>query len=77
MTRQWLAFAICYMMWTCPSAWGQTLTLSERTTGATSVTAEVGDEIEITVRADLGRFSATGVSLYIIYSSSSRTAYGG
>ena len=65
MTRQWLFLASCCMMWTCPAAWGQTLSLSERATGATSVTAEVGDEVEIAVLADLGRFSATGVSLYI------------
>ena len=65
MTRQWLPFSLCCLMWTCPLAWGQTLSLSERATGATSVTAEVGEEVEIAVFADLGRFSATGVSLYI------------
>ena len=65
MIRQWLVLLSGCLLWTCPSVRGQTLSLSERATGATSVTAEVGEAVEIAVLADLGRFSAAGVSLYI------------
>jgi hypothetical protein len=65
MIRQWFYIPLFCLLWTCPTSTAQTLYLSEKATGATRVKAEVGDIIEIEVQADLGRFSATGVSFFI------------
>jgi len=43
----------------------QTLYLEESATGRTQIEAGVGDVVEVEVRADLGRFFASGISLYI------------
>ena len=43
----------------------QTVQLSERNSGSRTVNARIGETIEIAVHARFGRFSASGVSLYI------------
>ena len=47
------------------AARAQTLLLCQRDTGVTEVEAEIGDVVDIEVHANLGRFAASGVSLYI------------
>ena len=59
-----LLFLLC-LVWTCSGSWAQTLHLGKKATGATWVEAEIGEIIEIEVLADLGRFSASGISFFI------------
>ena len=47
----------------------QSVQLSERNSGSRTVNARIGETIEIAVNARLGRFSASGVSLYVGLSS--------
>ena len=37
----------------------------ERATGATQVEAQIGEVVEVEVRANLGRFVASGLALYV------------
>ena len=65
MIRFWLYFPFFCLLWTCSAGLAQTLYLNEKSTGTTEVKAETGAIIEIEVLADLGRFSASGISFFI------------
>jgi hypothetical protein len=60
-----LLFAVLFLgIWSTETA-AQSVQLSERNSGSRAVNARIGETIEIAVDAQLGRFSASGVSLYI------------
>ena len=59
------AFAALFLgLWSEEIA-AQTVQLSERNSGSRTVSARIGETIEIAVDAQFGRFSASGFSLYI------------
>ena len=57
---------LVYLMWPFSEGLAQSLHLRERGTGADQVAAKTGAVVEIEVVADLGRFSASGIALYIV-----------
>lgn len=57
--------ALVWVLLGSVTAAAQTLQLFERTTGMTEVEAQIGDVIEVEVQANLGRFAAAGLSLYL------------
>ena len=63
-TYRLLNALICIVL-SSAGAWSQTLQLFESNTGAAEVEAQIGDVIEIEVMANLGRFAASGVALYV------------
>lgn len=65
MRHEWRLLPLFCLLWACPASVAQTLQLGERATGANRVEVGIGDTVEIEVRADLGRFSAAGVSVFI------------
>lgn len=63
-TRITGAIAILLLGAALPSA-AQILYLEESQTGENAVEADVGDIVEVEVWADLGRYSAAGIALYV------------
>jgi len=61
-------FRICVLilLLNCVPGAAQTLYLEESATGQAHIEAGVGDIVEVEVRADLGRFFASGISLHIV-----------
>ena len=60
-----LAFTALFLgVWSAGVA-AQTVQLRERNSGSRTVNARIGETIEIAVDAQFGRFSASGVALYV------------
>ena len=65
MRHRWRFLPLFCLLWACPASMAQTLQLGERASGASQVEAGIGDTVQIEVRADLGRFAAAGMSVFI------------